>query len=122
MSGFGDEVSLRVSGRVVPEGISISFAEGTLVIKRKAIEVLRRTLLWVGRTAEGLFHLADESELAERIRTFTRRPLRRSEESASEESTPEASTSEESTGEPPDAPASRESDSGESTSVELPAS
>jgi hypothetical protein len=59
-------------------------AEGLLVIKRKKIEVLRRTILWVGRTTEGLFHLAGEDDLADRIRTSTRRPLRPSEEPADE--------------------------------------
>jgi hypothetical protein len=55
-------------------------AEGTLVVKREAIVQLRRTLLWVGRTTEGLFHLAGESELAARIRKSTRRPPRPSEQ------------------------------------------
>ncbi len=54
-------------------------AEGTLLAKRDAVDVLRRTVIWVGRTTEGLFHLAGEDELAERIRTSTRRPLRSSE-------------------------------------------
>lgn len=57
-------------------------AEGTLVVKRQAIDELRRTILWVGRTSEGLFHLAGESDLAERIRTSTRRPVRPSEQAA----------------------------------------
>jgi hypothetical protein len=63
-------------------------AEGTLVVKRKAVEALRRTLLWVGRTTEGLFHLAGESELAERIRKSTRRPPRPSEEEPAPEPPP----------------------------------
>jgi len=54
-------------------------AEGLLVTKRKKIEVLRRTILWVGRTTEGLFHLAGEDDLADRIRKSTRRPARASE-------------------------------------------
>jgi hypothetical protein len=56
--------------------------------------------LWVGRTLEGLFHLAGLHELAERVRPSTRRPGRRAEEDpgpGSEESTPEDSTSEEPT-------------------------
>ena len=67
-------------------------AEGSLVAKRKALVKLRRTILWVGRTAEGLFHLAGEDDLAERIRSSTRRPLRPSEQAAdssSEEAVPE---------------------------------
>jgi hypothetical protein len=51
-------------------------ADGTLLAKRKAADVLRRTLGWVGQTTEGLFRLAGEDELAERIRTSTRRPSR----------------------------------------------
>jgi hypothetical protein len=70
-------------------------AEGTLVAKRKAIEVLRRTLLWAGRTAEGLFHLAGESELAERIRKSTRRPPRPSEPEPTAEPAPEEPAPEE---------------------------
>jgi len=54
-------------------------SEGLLVTKRKKIEVLRRTILWVGRTTEGLFHLAGEDDLADRIRKSTRRPARPSE-------------------------------------------
>ncbi len=57
-------------------------AEGTLVVKQKAIDELRRIVLWVSRTGEGLFHLAGESELAGRIRSSTRRPRRPSEEAA----------------------------------------
>ncbi len=57
-------------------------AEGTLVVKQKAIEDFRRTILWVGRTTEGLFHLAGEDELAKRIRSSTRRPARPSEQAA----------------------------------------
>ena len=70
-------------------------AEGTLVAKQKAIDVLRRTVLWVGRTAEGLFHLAGEEELADRIRTSTRRPPRPSEQAAEEPNAEEAGSSDE---------------------------
>lgn len=69
-------------------------AEGSLVVKRKAIEQLRRTVLWVGRTTEGLFYLAEEDDLAKRIRKSTRRPLRRSEQ-AEAASAEEASSAEE---------------------------
>ena len=84
-------------------------AEGTLVVKREAIQQLRRTVVWVGRTVEGLFVLADEDELAKRIRKSTRRPLRPSEQaaqaspseaSASETAPPEASPLDEAS--PPD--------------------
>ena len=51
-------------------------AEGTLVAQRKAIDVLRRTVVWVGRSVEGLFQLAGEDELARRIRKSTRRRKR----------------------------------------------
>jgi hypothetical protein len=66
--------------------------EVLLVAKRKAIAELRRTILWAGRSAEGLFHRAGESELAERIRSSTRRPLRPSEEVPPEETSPEDPT------------------------------
>ncbi len=70
-------------------------AEGSLVAKQKAILQLRRTIVWVGRTTEGLFYLAGEDELAKRIRKSTRRPLRPSEKPAAEpEATSEASASE----------------------------
>ncbi len=77
-------------------------AEGSLVLKRKAINQLRRTVVWVGRTTEGLFYLAGEDELAKRIRKSTRRPLRPSEQpeeaspSEAESEQSEASSSEES--------------------------
>ncbi len=57
-------------------------AEGTMLARREAIDELRRTVIWAGRSAEGLFERAGESELAKRIRTSTRRPLRPSEEQA----------------------------------------
>ncbi len=86
-----------VQGAVDRLDLSRKEAEGALVVKRKAIDGLRRTLLWVGRTTEGLFHLAGESELAARIRKSTRRPARPSEpaaeppgEEASAEPAPEA--------------------------------
>lgn len=74
-------------------------AEGTLLDKREAIDELRRTILWVGRTSEGLFHLAGESGLAERIRSSTRRPARPSEKAAE----PHAEEPVEGEGSPPDA-------------------
>ncbi len=64
--------------------------EGSLVARREAVQKLRRTVVWVGRTTEGLFFLAGEEELAKRIRTSTRRPLRPSEEPAED---PPAETS-----------------------------
>ena len=67
-------------------------AEGTLLAKREAVDVLRRTVIWVGRTTEGQFHLAGEDELAERIRTSTRRPIRSSERT--EEPAPDSPASE----------------------------
>ncbi len=55
-------------------------AEGTMLARRKVIAELRGTVIWAGRTAEGLFERAGEHELAKRIRTSTRRPLRPAEE------------------------------------------
>lgn len=45
--------------------------------KNRAVEAHKETFLWVSRSAESLFHLAGEHELAERIRPSTRRPGRR---------------------------------------------
>ena len=56
----------------------------------------RRTVSGVGRTAEGLFHLAGEDELAKRMRASTRRrqrPSKKAEEPAAEDRGPESETS-----------------------------
>ncbi len=68
-------------------------AEGTMLARRQTIDELSSTVIWAGRGAEGLFHRAGEHELAKRIRTSTKRPLRPSEEQAKEQ--------QESGGEPP---------------------
>ncbi len=60
-------------------------AEGTMLARRAAVADLRSTVIWAGRTAEGLFERAGEHELAKRIRTSTRRPLRPAEEAAAAE-------------------------------------
>ena len=67
-------------------------AEGTMLARQQAIADLRSTVIWAGRTAEGLFHRAGEHELATRIRTSTRRPLRPS-ETAEEQTAAEEETS-----------------------------
>lgn len=54
--------------------------EGAILTKRESIDVFRSTLIWAGRSSEGLFHRAGEPELARRIRSSTRRPLRPSEQ------------------------------------------
>ena len=77
--------------------------EGSLVAKQKAVKQLRRTVVWVGRTTEGLFFLAEEDELARRIRKSTRRQLRPSEQAAAEESKGEAPPSEASASDAPEA-------------------
>ncbi len=59
-------------------------AEGTMLARRKVIAELRGTVIWAGRTAEGLFERAGEHELAKRIRTSTRRPLRPAEEAVAD--------------------------------------
>lgn len=80
-------------------------AVGTLLAKRRAIGRLRGTILWTGRSAEGLFHLAGEDELAQRVRSSTRRPLRPSEEEeATDEENTDPATGEE-TSSDPEAPA-----------------
>lgn len=87
-------------------------AEGTMLARQQAIEELRSTVIWAGRTAEGLFHRAGEHELATRIRRSTRRPLRPSEEggeqaAAEEETSGEAPTAGDSTaGDPASEPVS----------------
>ncbi len=63
--------------------------ESTMLARRDAIAELSSTVIWAGRTAEGFFQRANELELAKRIRTSTRRPLRPSEESEGETTTPE---------------------------------
>ena len=84
-------------------------AEETLEAKRKAVKEFDRTLLWVARTAEGLFHLAGQPELAERIRSTTRRPGRPQDDgSTGEEASADASTPEDSA---PEEPGSGESES-----------
>ena len=60
-------------------------AEATMLARKEAIAELKSTVIWAGRTAEGLFHRAGEHELADRIRTSTRRPLRPSEQAADDE-------------------------------------
>ncbi len=71
-------------------------AVGTQLIRRDAIDELHRTIIWVGRTSEGLFYLAEEDELAKRIRSSTRRSKRPSEE-AQEAAEAETPSTEEST-------------------------
>ncbi len=66
-------------------------AEGTMLVRRQAIDGLNKTVIWAGRSAEGLFHRAGEDELAKRIRSSTRRPLRPSEQAAAEQNAPESS-------------------------------
>ncbi len=48
--------------------------------KNRALEAHKNTFLWVSQSAESLFHLAGEHELAERIRPSARRPGRRAAE------------------------------------------
>ncbi len=87
-------------------------AEVTMLARREATDELRSTVIWAGRSAEGLFHRAGEHELAERIRTSTRRPLRPSEEAAEKEaggSPPAGSTGDDSASEPVSGPAEPQS-------------
>ncbi len=77
-------------------------ADGTMLARRQAIDELRSTVIWAGRSAEGLFSRAGEHELAKRIRSSTRRPLRPSEKQAADEEQAADST----TGEPASQPVS----------------
>ncbi len=60
----------------------LKVAEGTMLARRQAIDELKSTVIWAGRSAEGLFSRAGEDELAKRVRSSTSRPQRPSEEKA----------------------------------------
>ncbi|MEM7357130.1 MAG: hypothetical protein AAF657_40320 [Acidobacteriota bacterium] len=61
-------------------------------IKNAAIEEHDRTFLWLARTLEGYYQLADEAELAKQIRPSTRRPGRRAAEVRGEATSDEPSS------------------------------
>ena len=63
-------------------------AEGTMLARREAIDELQSTVIWAGRSAEGLFHRAGEHELAKRVRSSTARPPRPSEQASGDEEPP----------------------------------
>lgn len=65
-------------------------AETTRLAKNQAIDGYDRRFLHIARTVEGLFHLAEMKEAAERVRPSTRRPGRR----AAEDSEPDEAASE----------------------------
>ncbi len=66
----------------------------TKVVKDQAIDYCRGLLPWVSQTLEGYFRIAGEPELAERIRTSTRKVTRRRGEDGAESSEPTAPASE----------------------------
>ena len=80
-------------------------AQGTLAVKRNAIEEFDGVFGWVSRALESLFHLAGQHALAERIRPTARRRGRASDEgeasetSSNEDSSGEDSSNEDSSGE-----------------------
>ncbi len=86
---------LELRGNLDQLDEELKLAEGTMLARREAVDELRSTVIWAGRSAEGLFHRAGESELAKRIRSSTRRPLRPSEEAAAEEKAADESSSDE---------------------------
>ncbi len=92
-----DSRRLQLKGAIDGLDAARKVAEGTLVVKRQTIDVLHRTVRWVGRTSEGLFYLAGEDELAERIRKSTRRAPRPSEQAAAESTDEETGSDDEST-------------------------
>ena len=76
-------------------------SEASMLARREAIDELRSTVIWAGRSAEGLFHRAGEHELARRIRSSTARSRRPSEQQAGENESPAGdSPSEEPASEP----------------------
>ncbi len=74
----------------------IKHTEITMLARQAALDELRSTVIWAGRSAEGLFERAGEHELAKRIRASTRRPLRPSEEKAAAKRVVDESAGEES--------------------------
>ncbi|MCP3961539.1 MAG: hypothetical protein GY719_27170 [bacterium] len=85
-------------------------ADGTMLARREAIDELNSTVVWAGRSAEGLFLRAGEEELAKRVRSSTRRPPRPSvQQAADDEQQPDGESPD---GESPvDEPASGSSES-----------
>lgn len=79
--------------------------------KNRAIQRHKATFLWVARSAEALFQLAGEPELAERIRPSVRRPGRRAAEVEPEPPIDEPTTGDPPVEDPPDEPPDGESDS-----------
>ncbi len=73
---------LDLQGTVDRLDEELKLAEGTMLARRQAIDELRSTVIWAGRSAEGLFTRAGEDELAKRVRSSTSRPPRPSEENA----------------------------------------
>ncbi len=69
-------------------------AEASMLNRRESIDELRGTVIWAGRSSEGLFHRAGEQELAKRIRSSTSRPARASEQQAAAEEESPAGDSE----------------------------
>lgn len=131
IAGFSVDYSLVAedleTGRVDLLGIierldsEVKLAEGTMLTRRETIEGLKSTVIWAGRSAEGLFHRAGEDELAKRIRSSTSRPQRPSEKAAQEKADGEASTDDSpaddpTTGEPASEPVAGSAESASSDS------
>ena len=90
-------------------------ADGTRQVTSQVIQEFDLVFLWIARSLEGLFRLAGEQELADRVRSSARRVTRRQadqqgEEAQSQEPSDDGSAAEESNSEPSKAPNSAPSE------------
>ncbi len=80
-------------------------ADGTRQSTARVIKEFDRVFFWIARSLEGLFRLAGEEALADRIRTSARRVSRRREQEEEKAESPEPSPDSPATEEPESAPA-----------------
>ncbi len=85
-------------------------ADGTRQTTHQAIKEFDLVFLWIARSLEGVFRLAGEQELADRIRTSARRVTRRQADQAAEQAESQEPSS--------DGPATEESESAPSQATE----
>ncbi len=85
-------------------------ADGTRQITSEVIKEFDLVFLWIAHSLEGLFRLAGEEELADRIRTSARRVTRRQADQEEEQTESQESS--------PDDPATEESESAPSEATE----
>lgn len=94
------------------------FADGTRQNTNRAIKDFDLVFLWIARSLEGLFRLAGEEDLAERIRTSVRRVTRRQAEQDTEQAESEESSSDDSSEEGAESATSESAESATSESAE----